>query len=247
MEIEAHHEKVLTALKEQMVFLQSQMEEPEKAEVGKEELEHLLSALKEATEYLEAHPPAEPAEDEDEVEMEVEPAEADEEAEVVPPEDVDDAEGWLAYLAANPDDSEALEHLERLETKGRLDQDWDTVSTVLFGRLDIVEEQEGRLDILRELGRIYEQEIGDLAKTFDVAQVAHSLNPTDEGLGTPQPGHPGCGRPEEPVDPVDAQFAYLQRTFEPSGLRHRCFGQGPGSRCQECRSLGRSGDAVQEQ
>jgi hypothetical protein len=182
METPQEHQEILESLKEEMAFLQSTIEEEEKteeaAEAVLERLEQVLSVMGKAFEYMEANPPSEGEEAAQEAEGESE----EEPAAVERPEDTDDIDGWVAFLGENPDDEEAISHLERLEAKARLEDDWESVVSVLLGKIAVMEDEEERLEGLQNVKKIYEQEIGDLGKAFYIAQMAHALQPADDDL-----------------------------------------------------------------
>jgi tetratricopeptide (TPR) repeat protein len=187
METVQEHSEILESLKEEMAFLQSTIDEEEQseeaAEAVLERLEKVLSVMGKAFEYLEANPPTDGTkagrgEEEAAAAQEGEGAETPAER----PDDSDDVDGWVAFLSENPEDEEAFSHLERLEAKARLDDDWETVVSVLLGKVSVVEDTEERLEGLQNAKKIYEQEIGDLGKAFYIAQMAHALEPTEEDL-----------------------------------------------------------------
>ncbi len=167
MELAAERTRIIEELKEQAAFLKDRIEEYEKEDEGRQRLRAVVETMEQVAELLAS--------------LEAAPAGAPEEPEEVSrPADENDVDGWLTYVAAHPGDQEALSHLERLETKARIDEDWDTVLAILMGKVAQEESDEARLALLREAQRIYEQEVGDLAKAFDAAQMVHALAPEDE-------------------------------------------------------------------
>ncbi|MCA9666110.1 MAG: tetratricopeptide repeat protein [Myxococcales bacterium] len=92
--------------------------------------------------------------------------------EVTLPDRDDDLIGWLEVLSFQPENERALEALEKLESQARDDKDWDTLVTMLLGRVEIEPEGEKRHEMLREVARIFEMEVGDLGKAFAALQAA---------------------------------------------------------------------------
>ena len=179
MQVVEEHTEILESLKEQATFLRGRIEDYESEEEGRKRLADLVETIDRASAFLESHPPVtEPdagtASAQEDTEAKAGPAE--------PPQDHDDLDGWLPYLVENPDDEEGLDNLQRIETRARVDEDWDTVIAVLMGRVEIQSDQDARLTHLKEIQRICEQEVGDLAKAFAAAQMAHGLSPTDDEL-----------------------------------------------------------------
>ncbi|MCD6499631.1 MAG: tetratricopeptide repeat protein [Deltaproteobacteria bacterium] len=179
MQVVEEHSEILESLKEQATFLRGRIDDYEPDEDGRKRLAELVEAIDRASAFLESHPPVK------ESAADKETAEASQETEVgpvEPPKDADDLDGWLAYLVENPNDEDGLDNLQRIETRARVDEDWDSVIAVLMGKVEIQSDQDARLTHLKEIQRICEQEVGDLAKAFAAAQMAHGLNPTDEEL-----------------------------------------------------------------
>ncbi len=102
--------------------------------------------------------------------------------EVVLPESDDDLEGWLEVLSYQPDHEQALEVLQKIEDGLREEEDWETLIGYLVGRVEVTVEAEGREKLLREAARVFEEEIGELAKAFPVLLMALDENPTGEKL-----------------------------------------------------------------
>lgn len=191
MEQVEQHDKMIDGLRKQVEFLKAQIPVYESTQAGRERLEEVLASLDEVAAYLEANPPSSRVVSDEKKEPDVEARakrkDKGEKKDVEPrpkgpPQEPDDVDGWIAYLSENPKEKDAMDNVLRLETKARIDQDWETVVTILIGRMEVSDNNEDRLKMLKEMGRIYEQEIGDLAKTFDTVQVAHSIQPADEEL-----------------------------------------------------------------
>ncbi len=102
--------------------------------------------------------------------------------EVVLPDSDDDLEGWLEVLSYQPDHEQALEALQKIEDGLREEEDWDTLIGYLVGRVEVTVEAEGREKLLREAARVFEEDVGELAKAFPVLLMALDENPTSEKL-----------------------------------------------------------------
>jgi tetratricopeptide (TPR) repeat protein len=107
--------------------------------------------------------------------------------ELPPEEDLpapDDLEGWLKYLGANPHSGAAREALATLEARFREWRDWDKVVLLLLGKLDATTEAHGRVELLREVARLFEHEVGDLGKAFHTLRAAFREDPLHADLAT---------------------------------------------------------------
>ncbi len=175
MEKAQEHKDILESLKEQMAFLEDKMTDKENLEAIWDQLGDIVKVFEGTIAYMEATPPAKRDSTAEEPEEEAAPAEK--------PEDPENLEGWFAYLAENKDDEEALKNIQRIESKARMEDDWEVIVDVLLGKVATSEDVEDQLKKLREVEQIYEQEIGDLGKAYYMAQTAHSLDPADEKLG----------------------------------------------------------------
>ncbi|HEY3358841.1 MAG TPA: SIR2 family protein [Polyangia bacterium] len=96
--------------------------------------------------------------------------------------DDDDLVGWLEVLAADPQSGEAVSALAALEKTLQAEQAWDKLIDLLLGRLEHETERDGRLAHLREVARIFEQEVGDLGKAFTALQAALRESPDDDEI-----------------------------------------------------------------
>ena len=100
--------------------------------------------------------------------------------EVVLPESEDDLEGWLEVLAYQPEHEQALEILQNLEQSFRDEDDWEAVIALLLGKGEVTVEAKQREEQLKEVSRIFEKELGDLAKAFPTLLAAFRENPSSE-------------------------------------------------------------------
>ncbi len=175
METVQDHTKIAENLKEQAAFLKDKIDVYESDEEGRKRLETLVEALEQAAVYLEDYGSTAGRESQDES-ADVRTAEQP----AVKPDSPEDTEGWLTYYLENPKDEDAVDNIQRLETKYRVAEDWDMVLTILMTKIEVEDEEEERLAQLQEMQRICEQEVGDLAKAFVAAQMTHALKPTDQ-------------------------------------------------------------------
>src|SRR5262249_42836484 len=98
--------------------------------------------------------------------------------------DEDDLEGFLRWLAVEPESSEALDGLLKLEQKARAASDWERVVEVLLGRVESAEAGAMRADVLVEVARVFENELGDLPKAFTALVAAFREQPERPELVT---------------------------------------------------------------
>jgi len=89
---------------------------------------------------------------------------------VAPPDDANDLDGWKALLKAKPTNSGAKNSIERIENEARSKQQWDRVAEVLSVRADLTQVVAERIAAWRELGRLYENELGVPASAFEATR-----------------------------------------------------------------------------
>ncbi|MFH2010897.1 MAG: tetratricopeptide repeat protein [bacterium] len=181
MEIQEQFSKVALELKAQAEFLGTQIVVYESTEPGRERLRELVETVKQAAALLEEHPPGE-APAVAAVEKAAAPAAGEAPEEVERPEDADDLDGWLAFQLQNPEDEDARENVERLVKIAEENGEWERVVDVYLMRLELTEETAARVTLLKEVARIYEQEIGDLGKAFSAAIAAGQEDPGNEAI-----------------------------------------------------------------
>ncbi len=180
MELSAQFSKVAEDLKAQADFLGAQIVVYESTEPGRQRLQELVDLVMKAAILLEENPPsavlgkeAKPAVA---AEVEAEPEVAER------PEDEDDLEGWLAFQLQNPEDEDAQGHISRLLKVAEEAGEWDRVADAHIIFSELAADTSGRVKHLEEMSRIYEQEIGDLAKAFTAIMAAASEDPGNEHL-----------------------------------------------------------------
>lgn len=92
----------------------------------------------------------------------------------------DDLEGWLAALADDPADGEALAAVEAIEARARKEGQADRLVEILLARVEHEHDARKRAAILRDVARTFEQEIGDLPRAFTALTAALREDPADE-------------------------------------------------------------------
>src|SRR5262249_7187733 len=91
--------------------------------------------------------------------------------------DEGDLEGFLRWLQVEPESTEVQDGLSRLERKPREAGDWERVVEVLLGRVESAEPGPMRADILCEVARVFEAQLGDLPKAFTALTAAFREQP----------------------------------------------------------------------
>jgi tetratricopeptide (TPR) repeat protein len=92
------------------------------------------------------------------------------------PDDLD-FDGWFQLLTEDPERNDALEHLDRVEQRLRGDKDHDHLIELLLGRVGIEHDGKRRAEMLLELARLFEHEVGDLGKAFTALLAAYKEDP----------------------------------------------------------------------
>ncbi|MDB4968542.1 MAG: Tetratricopeptide 2 repeat protein [Myxococcales bacterium] len=95
--------------------------------------------------------------------------------------DDDDFEGWLALLAEEPTRTDALDRLDALSAKLRELNDWEKLVDLMLGRVGVEPTAERRAEMLLDVARLFEQEVGDLSKAFTALVAAYKEHPRPEG------------------------------------------------------------------
>jgi tetratricopeptide (TPR) repeat protein len=95
-----------------------------------------------------------------------------------PPDD--DLEGWMERYHADPKDQEAIDALAAIEKQAREVGVSDRLVEVLMGRAEVEADSPTRAKLLREVARIFEEQIGDLPRAFTALTAALRENPADE-------------------------------------------------------------------
>jgi len=86
---------------------------------------------------------------------------------ITEPSDPNDLEAWTWILERKPNHLEARQNVERIEREAREGGRWDTVAEVLMVRAQISQVQRDRIELLRELARIFEDELGAPASALE--------------------------------------------------------------------------------
>ena len=100
--------------------------------------------------------------------------------------DDDDFEGWLALLgegegetarADAPSRATVDDKLDALTGTLRAEKDWEKLVDLLLGRVGVEPTVERRAEMLLEVARIFEHEVGDLSKAFTALVAAYKEHP----------------------------------------------------------------------
>jgi tetratricopeptide (TPR) repeat protein len=91
--------------------------------------------------------------------------------------DDDDLEGWLGLLTEEPGRADALDRLDKLEKKLRDLGEHDRLVEYFLGRVGVEQDAARRAAMLGEVARIFENEVGDLAKAFTAYLAAYKEAP----------------------------------------------------------------------
>ncbi len=103
--------------------------------------------------------------------------------------DDDDFEGWLALVpdgegepkrADAPSRAAIDDKLDALDKKLREEKDWDKLVDLMLGRVGVEPAVERRAQMLLEVARIFEHEVGDLSKAFTALVAAYKEHPLAE-------------------------------------------------------------------
>lgn len=87
------------------------------------------------------------------------------------PEDPDDLEAWAWILERKPGHMEAREAIERIEQEARDQGRWDRVGDVIMVRAQHTQVQQERVELLRELSGIFENQLQAPANAFMTLQA----------------------------------------------------------------------------
>ncbi|HEY1585988.1 MAG TPA: SIR2 family protein, partial [Polyangia bacterium] len=100
--------------------------------------------------------------------------------------DDDDFEGWLALLAEEPARAELPsrasidDRLDALSTKLRDLGEWEKLVDLKLGRVGVEPTVERRAELLLDVAKIFEHEVGDLSKSFTALVAAYKEHPRVE-------------------------------------------------------------------
>lgn len=87
------------------------------------------------------------------------------------PGDPDDLEAWTWILERKPNHMEAREALTRIEAESRDGARWDRVAEILNVRAQLSQAQAERVELLRELAGIFENQLGAPGNAFETLQA----------------------------------------------------------------------------
>lgn len=93
--------------------------------------------------------------------------------------DADDLEGWLARLADDAGDDEAMAAVRSIERSARDEGDAERLIEVLMSRVEIEGTAPGRAALLRQVAEVFEQQLGDLPRAFTALTAALREDPAD--------------------------------------------------------------------
>jgi tetratricopeptide (TPR) repeat protein len=101
--------------------------------------------------------------------------------------DDDDFEGWLGLLAEDPTRADAPsraaieDRIDASARKLRELSDWEKLIDLMLGRVGVEPAAERRAEMLLEVARTFEHEVGDLSKAFTALVAAYKEHPRVEG------------------------------------------------------------------
>jgi tetratricopeptide (TPR) repeat protein len=97
--------------------------------------------------------------------------------------DDDDFEGWLALLDGEPTRADApgratvYDRLDALARKLRELGDWEKLIDLMLGRVGVEPEADRRAEMLLDVAKTFEHEVGDLSKAFTALVAAYKEHP----------------------------------------------------------------------
>jgi len=94
----------------------------------------------------------------------------------------DDVDAWLEIWGRDPADTESRAVLERAETRLREEKRWDRLVELLLGCVERTPDRAQQVAALREVARVYEQELEAPDRAFAALGAAFRLDPDAEGL-----------------------------------------------------------------
>jgi tetratricopeptide (TPR) repeat protein len=94
----------------------------------------------------------------------------------------DDVAGWLELLRREPTDPEARAGLGRAEATLRAERRWDDVVELLLGRVEVAPEKAEQLATLREVARLYADELDAPDRAFAALEAALRRDPDSDEL-----------------------------------------------------------------
>ncbi len=96
----------------------------------------------------------------------------------------DDVAAWFEIWRRDPADEEPRAALARAEAVLREAKRWDDVIEVLLGRVELAapDDRAGQVATLREVARLYDEELGAPDRAFAALEAAFERDPADEDL-----------------------------------------------------------------
>src|SRR5262249_19720080 len=94
--------------------------------------------------------------------------------------DDDDLDGWLAILGEEPGRADALDRLDALEKKRRAGNEHERLVELFLGKVGVEPEAQKRAAMLLEVAKLFENEVGDLAKAFTALLAGYKEDPRPE-------------------------------------------------------------------
>lgn len=95
---------------------------------------------------------------------------------------LEDVEGWMELWARDPGDAEAPRVLTSAADRLRGTKDWERLLTLLVQRAELEREPSAQVAALREVGRIFDAELGQPDRAYRALVTALRLEPDDLDL-----------------------------------------------------------------
>jgi tetratricopeptide (TPR) repeat protein len=96
----------------------------------------------------------------------------------------DDVAAWFEIWRRDPSDAEPRAALARAEASLRAERRWDDLIELLLGRVELTEDHAAQGEALREVSRLYAEELGAPDRAFAALSAAFRRDPTSEPLRT---------------------------------------------------------------
>jgi tetratricopeptide (TPR) repeat protein len=94
--------------------------------------------------------------------------------------DDDDLDGWLSILSEEPGRADALDRLDQLERKLRAANEHERLVELFLGKVGVEPDAQKRAAMLLEVAKLFENEVGDLAKAFTALLAGYKEDPRPE-------------------------------------------------------------------
>ncbi len=92
------------------------------------------------------------------------------------PDDLD-FDGWIQLISEDPERKDVIDHLDLMEMKLREEKNHEALIELLLSRVGIAHEARRRAEMLLEVARLFESEVGDLGKAFTALLAAYKEEP----------------------------------------------------------------------